>query len=295
MEAVPAVPAASMLVPFNFQTFQTKEAVWGLDKNELIKMFRVTRRGIAEMAGSKQRNPQKAIDRIIERNPYLKGLGIPVTVTVMEDYKWGHSLPKLTSECPDQGGHSYVTVTYQCPTRTRQIIVDTYDIWGVYQILVESNLPRTKEFLRKFPEFLQAFYNHTIKPPAMGKIKPEVIGSFGVPYKKRGEYVKKAAGELGCSKGTFYRMKSIAQKTLKIPPEATKLTGQPRRPRSDKGKTKYPGEEEKVIAFCLAHREEVKKHGNRFKKLTAKVIKKESGLKASESVINQWKRKVEYV
>ncbi|GJQ47600.1 MAG: hypothetical protein JETCAE04_33540 [Candidatus Jettenia caeni] len=295
MEAVPAVPAASMLVPFNFQTFQTKEAVWGLDKNELIKMFRVTRRGIAEMAGSKQRNPQKAIDRIIERNPYLKGLGIPVTVTVMEDYKWGHSLPKLTSECPDQGGHSYVTVTYQCPTRTRQIIVDTYDIWGVYQILVESNLPRTKEFLRKFPEFLQAFYNHTIKPPAMGKIKPEVIGSFGVPYKKRGEYVKKAAGELGCSKGTFYRMKSIAQKTLKIPPEATKLTGQPRRPRADKGKTKYPGEEEKVIAFCLAHREEVKKHGNRFKKLTAKVIKKESGLKASESVINQWKRKVEYV
>ncbi|MDL1940674.1 hypothetical protein [Candidatus Jettenia sp. AMX1] len=246
MEAVPAVPAASMLVPFNFQTFQTKEAVWGLDKNELIKMFRVTRRGIAEMAGSKQRNPQKAIDRIIERNPYLKGLGIPVTVTVMEDYKWGHSLPKLTSECPDQGGHSYVTVTYQCPTRTRQIIVDTYDIWGVYQILVESNLPRTKEFLRKFPEFLQAFYNHTIKPPAMGKIKPEVIGSFGVPYKKRGEYVKKAAGELGCSKGTFYRMKSIAQKTLKIPPEATKLTGQPRRPRA-------------------------------------------------ESVINQWKRKVEYV
>lgn len=53
VQAVPVVQEAknTYLVPFNFQTFQTREAVWCLDKNEIIKMWRVTTNGAGAFFG----------------------------------------------------------------------------------------------------------------------------------------------------------------------------------------------------------------------------------------------------
>lgn len=211
MEAVQAVPAvqeakSTYLVPFNFQAFRTGEAVWSLDKNELIKMFRVTTKGVGEFLNPESRDPQKLIDNIIARNPHLKELGIPVTVMVTGDYKWGHSPLAVRGECPDQDEHRPVAVTGQCPTRTRQIVVNTFDIFGVYQIAIVSDLPRARIFLQEFPNLLQAFHNHTVKPPAIGDIKPEIIAFSGVPYEGRGEYRKAVCAQYGFSEGTFYRL-----------------------------------------------------------------------------------------
>ncbi len=295
VQAVPVVPEVrnTYLVPFNFQTFRTGEAVWSLDKHELIQMVRLTTRGVGEFLGSTHRRPEKAIDKIIERNPRLKELAVPMTVTVTGDYKWGHSAVTVTAECPKTEVCSAVTVTYEQHSRTRQIVVNTWNIWGVYQIAIVSDFPRARRFLQEFPDLLQAFHNNTIKPPAIGDIKPEVVGFFGVPYHKRGRYVKNACQGLGWSKGTFYRKRTEARKMLGIPPEATKLTGQPKRPRSTKGESKYPDEREKAIAFYLANREKFKKYGNQFKEMTAEVAKKDLNLRAHAATISRWIREYE--
>lgn len=190
MEAVQVVPAdqavkveqkSTYLVPFNFQAFRTGEAVWSLDKHELIKMFRVTTKGAGEFLHPEARDPQKLIDKIIERNPHLKELSIPVTVTGMT-------------------GQKYIT--------------KTFDIWGVYQIAIVSDLPRAKIFLQKFPDFLQAFHNHTIKPPAIGDIKPEIIAFSCVPHNKRGEYQKAVCAQYGFSMTRFYKLFNKAKTIL---------------------------------------------------------------------------------
>ena len=313
MEAIQAVPVvqeaeSTYLVPFNFQAFRTGEAVWSLDKNELIKMFRVTRKGVGEFLHPESRDPQKIIDNIIERNPHLKELSIPLAVRGMTGQKY---------------------------------VVDTFDIWGVYQIAVVSDLPHRNIFLQKFPEFLQAFHNHTIKPPAIGDIKPEIIAFSGVPYKGRGEYQKAVCAQYGFSKGTFYRLFKEADNVLGLKPIefgteamdaffqinamrfgkrrqavinelAVKLGRSPgnirklakkitndgcrihRKPRAGKGESKYPGEKEKVIAFYLVNREKFEKYGNQYKEMTAKVAKKELNLQAHGSTISRWIREFEH-
>ena len=240
------------LVPFNFQTFRTGEAVWSLDKHELIKMFRVTRRGVGEFLNPESRDPQKIIDKIIERNPHLKTSSIPVTVTGMT-------------------GQKYIT--------------KTFDIWGVYQIAIVSKFPRAKIFLQEFPNFLQAFHDHTIKPPAIGDIKPEIIGFFGVPRKERGNYVQAVCIQYGWQRTTFYRKVKNAMTVLAVLPQFT------RKPRSDSGETKYPGERERAIAFFLANLAKLREYGNRFKEMPKKIIKKTLNLHASESTINRWIRR----
>lgn len=183
MEAVQAVPVvqeakSTYLVPFNFQAFRTGEAVWSLDKNELIKMFRVTGKGMGEFFGAK--NPQNYFDILKHRYPYLPE-GIPFTVKGMT-------------------GQKYIT--------------KTFDIWDVYQYAIKSDLPRAEEFLQKFPEFLHAFHNHTIKPPAIGDIKPETIAFPCVPWKKRGEYQKAVCAQYGWSMCKFYKLFKKAKTIL---------------------------------------------------------------------------------
>lgn len=183
MEAVQVMPVvqeakSAYLMPFNFQAFRTGEAVWNLDKNELIKMFRVTGKGMGEFFGAK--NPQNYFDILKHRYPYLPE-GIPFTVKGMT-------------------GQKYIT--------------KTFDIWDVYQYAIKSDLSRAEEFLQKFPEFLQAFQNHTIKPPAIGDIKPEVIAFSCVPHNKRGEYQKAVCAQYGFSMTRFYKLFNKAKSIL---------------------------------------------------------------------------------
>lgn len=169
---------STYLVPFNFQAFRTGEAVWCLDKNELIKMFRVTGKGMGEFFGAK--NPQNYFDILKHRYPYLPE-GIPFTVKGMT-------------------GQNYVT--------------KTFDTWDVYQYAIKSDLPRAEQFLQEFPNFLQAFHNHTIKPPAIGDIKPEVIAFSCVPHNKRGEYQKAVCAQYGWAMSKFYKLFNKAKATL---------------------------------------------------------------------------------
>ncbi|MBC6928105.1 MAG: hypothetical protein DWB56_03900 [Candidatus Jettenia sp.] len=118
--------------------------------------------------------------------------------------------------------------------------------------------PQTRERVIEFQKWVMIMLGMIRR----GQLRPvHVPKDAGIPhqvydflalkeYKGRGKFQQQACRELGWSKGKFYRMVEVAEKSSCIPPEATKLTGQPRRPRSDKGK---------------------------------------------KSVINQWKRKVEYV
>lgn len=177
---------------------------------------------LGRFLGSTHHRPEKAIDKIIERNPHLKSLSIPLTVTVTGDYEWEHSAVTVTAECINQEGHKSDIVAgivaNKCTTRTRKIIVNTWDIFGVYQIAIVSDLPRAKEFLQKFPEFLQAFHNRAIMPPPIGDIEPKIIAFQCVPHNKRGEYVESVCAQEGWSSGKFYNLFNKAKATIGLKP-----------------------------------------------------------------------------
>ncbi len=191
----------NFLVPFEYQVFKTTEAVWDFSKKETIKMFRMTRRGIGEFLTPESERPQKIIDKIIERNPHLRTDSVAVTVTATD-------------------GKNYQ--------------VETYDIWGVYQICVESDLPRAKEFLRRFPIFMEALFTHKIMPPAIGSIRPEILAYNGVPYNEKSSYRAAVCQVLGWPPHKFYKEVNKAGKMLGL------CLVQKMKPRCTIGTTRYP-------------------------------------------------------
>ncbi|GAB4485885.1 MAG: hypothetical protein OHK006_12760 [Thermodesulfovibrionales bacterium] len=204
----------NFLVPFNFQTFSTTEAVWDFSKKETIKMFRMTRRGIGEFVTPESSRPQRVIDKIIERNPHLRNISVAVTVTATD-------------------GKNYE--------------VETYDVWGIYQICVESALPRAKEFLRRFPALMEALFTHRIMPPAIGNVRPELLAYNGIPYNQKAAYRRSVCDLLGWTEQKLYRQIEKAEKLLGVQIVYKK------RMRSTAGSTKYPELKAQVIKYWEEH------------------------------------------
>jgi len=191
----------NFLVPFDYLTFQTNEAVWDFNKKETVKMFRMTRRGIGEFLHPESRDPQKIIDNIISKIPHLREASLPLAVR----------------------------------GKTGQVFeAETYDIWGVYQICVESDLPRAKEFLRRFPTFMEALFAHRIMPPAIGDVRPEILAYNGVPHNQKAAYRQQVLTTLGWTWHKFFRETKKAEKMLGL------TVVNKRRKRIDTGTSKYP-------------------------------------------------------
>ncbi|NTU43279.1 MAG: hypothetical protein HGA78_09590 [Nitrospirales bacterium] len=170
------------LVPFHFGQFQTQEAVYSADPLEWVKRYRFTRKAMGDFLYSGSKDPQKVIDKIIERNPHLKTLSIPVTVTGMTGQKYG---------------------------------VETYDIWGLYKISIESDAPRKKDFLKAFPDFLLALQSGKIKPLPPKARNKKVLALEGLkeienlPYGERVEARQRFAEGVGMSLKTSYRLEKL--------------------------------------------------------------------------------------
>lgn len=176
------------LIPFKFEQFHTTEAVWSVDIREQAKRFRFTRKAIGDFLYPGSRNPQNRIDWIIKRNPHLQSLRIPVKLTGMNG---------------------------------REYEAETYDIFGVYQIAVESNAPRRREFLRRFPDFLLALQSGRVKPVlpptekmliAMERLK-EVDET---PHGHKMDVYRKLAEQLGRGVSTVCRWKKALREQGRI-------------------------------------------------------------------------------
>jgi len=227
----------NFLVPFSYDVFQTNEATWLLDMKEAVRRVRFTRRAIGHFFNPDSKDPQKIIDNLMARNPRLRELSIPLMVRGMT-------------------GQSYET--------------ETYDIWGIHQIAIESSLPCAKEFLRRFPAFLNALYTGKIKPPAIGKIRPEITSFFLITHGEKGKYIESVLPEIGKSRQQFYRDARRAKEILGM---------MLRSPRSDRGRTVYPTEKTSVNEYL---KENPQARG--------KEIREALSLIVSASQVNNWIR-----
>jgi len=116
------------LVPFNYLGFQTGEAIWN-DNTDQLRRLRFTRKGWGELFGAK--NPQTYLDILKHRHPELPE-GIPFTVKGMT-------------------GQEYITFTL--------------DIYDGFQYAAHSDLPRARGFVKGFPDFLTAVLKGQVVPP----------------------------------------------------------------------------------------------------------------------------------
>jgi transposase-like protein len=164
----------SQLVPFQFKNFVFPETLNDLTVKEVIHRHRFTRKAIGVAWDAKF--PQQYIDKLIERHPDI-GEGMQVTVTCESFTVKG--------------------VTGQ------EYFVKTHDTLEIYQMAIYSELPRAKEFLKVFPEFLCAVCSGLAKtlPPDIYQIAQIPDYTHG-----KGEVVGQIAQERGISIGSVYRM-----------------------------------------------------------------------------------------
>lgn len=107
------------LVPFEYESFKVREAVWPDPRTVRFPMETIGR-----ILGATQVRPEKTIARIIQRQPLLQGLGMDVTVTSV--------------------------------LRARSYPLRVYSIDEIYQIAIYSKLPRRNEFLLAYPRLKEA-------------------------------------------------------------------------------------------------------------------------------------------
>ncbi|MDG6005521.1 MAG: hypothetical protein E3K29_06690 [Candidatus Brocadia sp.] len=158
--------------------------------------------------------------------------------------------------------------------------------------------PQTRERVIEFQKWVMIMLGmirrgqlRPIRVPKDASIPHQVYDFLALKeYRGRGKFQKQACEALGWSQAKFYKMVDLARKSCDMLPELNKKTGQPRKPRLDKGKTKYPGEKERAVSFFFANREKFGKHGNRFKELPQKSIKELLKLQADVTTINRWIR-----
>ena len=166
--------AISQLVPFQFKNFIFPETLNDLTVKEVIHRHRFTRKAIGVAWDAKF--PQQYIDKLIERHPDI-GEGMQVTVTCEPFTVKG--------------------VTGQ------EYFVKTHDAFDIYQMSICSDLPRAKEFLKVFPEFLCAVCSGLAKP-----LPPDIYQVAQLPdysHDKR-KFLEQIAQERGKSVATIRRM-----------------------------------------------------------------------------------------
>lgn len=252
------------LVPLDYNrgpvVLRATEALWPLINGKF--QLRFTKKQVGVIFGAS--DPQHYINKLVERNPHLKQLGSEMEViSYIEDGCHGDTYPLKKI--------SGLRHTYK---------VMTYDLDEIYFFAVESDLPGAKKYLRNYPQIKAAIAAHAIKPPAVGKIRPEVLEYLNVAYHEKKAYRVKVCAELGWLESKFYRKVEEAILMLNIPPAPTKLTRQPRKSRADRGKTAYPEKKQEAYEYWKEHRD-----------IGRKALKKAQNLPVSVNQVGVWIRR----
>lgn len=235
-------------LPFQFEGMRLQEACF-LNGNPYF-----TGRGIGEFL--EYEHPDRAIHKIVERNPHIKEFSTLVNLTIVDEYPKGHSFVKLTNESTE---------------RNREIEVRVYDPVGLQLIINKSNQPRALAFQIAAAHLVMAFMKGEIKPSKWATKGDRVsaikqILSHPPTYKRR-ELVEDLAQKERVSLQTVYRWleQSGGIKTHKGV----------KRQRSTKGAHIMPGEAQKI-----------KDTANTNPHLTNKDIWKKSGTAYSYGHVN---------
>lgn len=199
------------IVPFTFEDLALQEVCW-LDGKPYF-----TRRAIGEWL-EYQGRAQKAVDKIVERNPHIKQFSVAVNLTATDGKKY----------------------------RT-----EVYDPIGLQLIIFESQQPKAIHFKVAVAHLVFAYVKGELKPSkwtlnhdlmaAVQQIKSLPRGN------KRADLVKDLADRDGVSVETAYR------RIRKATGQPMKNTKGKLIQRSDKGSTQYPTEKKKVIEYAKAH------------------------------------------
>lgn len=199
------------IVPFHFEELALMETCWITGKPYF------TRRAIGEWL-EYQGRPQKAIDKIVERNPHIKQFSVAVKLTATD-------------------GKKYST--------------DVYDPIGLQLIVFESNQPKAIQFKVDVAHLVYAYMNGTLKPSKWA-LKDDLMSAAhqikSLPRgTKRGDLVRDLAERDSISTQTAYRRIGLAtgENFKNIKGKCIQ--------RSDKGATKHPGEKEKTLVYAKAN------------------------------------------
>ena len=223
-------------VPFSYEDIRIKQSCW----DNGVPYF--TMRAIGEWAEYK--NPEKAIFKIIHRNPHIRQFSKIIKLKLIDDYpKEGHSVPNLGTECPAR-------LAGESSLRTREIEHEVFDPIGLQLIINKSNQPKAIAFQVAAAHLVVAYMTGNLKPfkwsgdvaLALSQIISMTSGS------KRKLKVFELAKETGKHWNTIYRMaKKMNGQNLKT------KGNKPRKIRANKDSfVNYP-EFQQVINYSKEH------------------------------------------
>ena len=200
------------ITPFIYNDIAIQESCW-IDGKPYF-----TRRAIGEFLEYK--HPQKAIDNIIERNPYI------------DNPRWSVTLNLRATD-----GKKYAT--------------KAYDPISFQLITFESHRPKAIRYKITVAKLVWALMTGNLKPSKWSQ-KGDLVSAarqiLSLPHgRKRGALIRDLADRDGVSLQTAYRRIQMATgKKLKT------TKGKAIR-RSDKGSTIYPEEKEQVLLYIKEH------------------------------------------
>ena len=198
------------ITPFIYKDIVLQEACWIEGKPYF------TRRAIGEFL--EYDNPQKAIDKIVERNPHL------------DDPDWS------------------TTVNLTVVEGSRIVTRDTrvYDPIGLQLIIFESRQPKARAYKVAVAHLVYALMTGGIKPSKWSQ-KDDLVSAarqiLSLPEgRKRGALVKDLAARDGVSlQAAYSRVNRASGRRLRAGV------------RSDRGSTKYPEDRARVLAYVKEH------------------------------------------
>jgi|GEM_PF-6713601 len=191
----------NQLVPFQFKNFVFTESFGHLAVKDLASHTRFTRKAIGQAWEAKF--PQQYIDWLINRHPDI-GEGIPFYINDVpksqSTVECDPSKSQLTASCDPNSVNS---------PRSTKTLVKTHDAFDIYQMAIHSELPRAREFLRAFPEFLCAVCHGLIQSPP-----PDIYQISQIPDYTHGKVklLEQIAQEKGKSVATIRRMMNRVRK-----------------------------------------------------------------------------------
>jgi|CXWL01.1.fsa_nt_gi hypothetical protein len=159
------------MVPFSYQDIQLKEACW------INGRPYYTRRAIGIFLALAR--PQEGVDRIIQRNPYIRQFSVHVNLT-----------------CTD--GKAYD--------------VEAYDPIGLQLIIFESNQPKAREYKVAVAHLVWAYMNGKLHAPVDPGYGPQLRALDLVPYGQKTLAVEVLAEVRHCVRATIYRHRAMDRK-----------------------------------------------------------------------------------
>lgn len=215
-QTIPAVVQGG-LIPFCFENIRIKESCW------LNGIPNYTMRGIGEWA--EYEHPDRAIHKIVERNPHILAFS---------------SLVKLTNELDTGKGTKY----------QRKNEIRVFNPIGFQLIVNKSNQPKALAFQVAVAHLVVAYMTGNLKPfKWSGDIASALSQIISMPAgSKRKLKVFELAKETGKAWGTIYRM------AKKMNGENLKVKGnKPKKTRADAGSFINRPEFQQVKDYVTEH------------------------------------------